>query len=295
MIALHKLIQSLVGYLTLYSGGSDGGATTSTVTNTQQLPAYAQPYAEQLMSRSAALSNRPYTNYPGQRIADLNANQTSGINATSNQAQNGFKGQQDALSQYQSTVRGDYLNPSSNPYLQSTVNKAMSDVTNAYRSGTKPQTDAAFARSGAFGGSSWRESVANNERQLADSLGNTAMQMYGNNYLQERGNQMNAMNNVGTFQNVGYTDASKLIGAGDIQRSYLQDLLNQAYGDWTAAQNQPYANLDVLAKGLSGSVGNSGQSFSSQSNPYQASPFSTYLGGGLAAAGLAKSLGLLGG
>lgn len=274
------------------SSGSKGGGT-QTVTNTQQLPSYAQPYAQQLMQRSADLSNKEYTPYTGQRIADLNANQMAGINQTAAQGKSGFKGQSDVFDQYQKTVRGDYLSPDSNPYLSGMVQKALGDVSSAYRSGTKPTTDAAFSRAGAFGGSAWQNAVQNNERQLADALGNTALNAYGQNYAQERGNQLNAMNNAGAMQNIGYTDASKLIGAGDIQRSYLQDLLNQQYGDWQAAQNQPYANLDVLSKGLAGSVGNAGTSFTTSPNPYQASPFATYLGGGLAAAGLGKQLGIL--
>ncbi len=277
----------------LYKGGGSAPANTSQ-TVTQQLPAYAQPYAEQLMSRSADLSNKQYTPYTGQKIADLNSSQLYGIGKTQQQGTMGFQGQGDANDLYQQTVRGDFLNPESNPYLQKTFDTAAGRMASAYKNGTAAQTDSTFGRNGAFGGSAWQQAQQGNENAFGDSLANLATNTYGTNYNQERSNQLNAMQFAPQMQNMGYTDSQKLIGAGDIQRSYQQDLLNQGYGDWQAAQNQPYANLDVLAKGLSGSIGNAGQTFTSAANPYQSNNFANYLGGGMAAAGLGQSLGLFG-
>lgn len=279
----------------LYKGGGGSSPSNVTQTTTQQLPAYAQPYAEQLMQRSAGLSNKSYTPYEGQRIADLNSSQQAGIGKTQQQATQGFQGQKDAGDLYQQTVRGDFLNPESNPYLQQTFDTAAGRMANAYKNGTAAQTDSSFGRQGAFGGSAWGQAKQANELAFGDSLANLATNTYGQNYNNERGNQLNAMNNAGQQQSLGYNDAQKLIGAGDIQRSYQQDLLNQLYGDWQSAQNQPYANLDVLSKGLSGSIGNAGNSFTTGPNPYQSNNFANYLGGGMAAAGLGQSLGLIGG
>ena len=97
-----------------YKGGASSSPQTVTQTTTQQLPAYAQPYAEQLMQRGADLSNKAYTPYNGQRIADLNSNQQTGLGMTQDQALNGFQGQGDVGNTYQQTVRGDYLDPSMN-------------------------------------------------------------------------------------------------------------------------------------------------------------------------------------
>lgn len=276
----------------LHKGGSAPSSTSQTVT--QQLPAYAQPYAEDLMKRSSELSNKQYTPYGGQKIANLNDSQRYGIGKTQQQATMGFQGQGDVGDLYQQTVRGDFLSPESNPYLRAAFDTAANRMADAFKSGTASTTDAQYGREGAFGGSAWRQAQQGNALAFGDSLANLATNTYGANYNQERGNQLAAMNNAGNMQNLGYNDASKLIGAGDIQRSYEQDLLNQGYGDWQSAQNQPYANLDVLAKGLSGSIGNAGQTFTSGANPYQANNFANYLGGGLATAGLANSLGLIG-
>lgn len=60
-------------------GGGGGGApqpSTQTVTQTN-LPEYAKPYFENIMSRAQAESYRPYTAYQGERIAGFTPGQTA--------------------------------------------------------------------------------------------------------------------------------------------------------------------------------------------------------------------------
>ena len=264
----------------LYKGGGGGGSQT--VTQTQQLPAYAQPYAIDLMERGSALSNREYNPYQGQRIADLNSNQNAGIQMTQNQALGGFQGQQDVGDLYQQTIRGDFLTPDSNPYLQATADSIGRDFNR-----TVGAQNASMQRTaGAFGNSGLAQKMSMDNAGLAGQLNN----LYGQNYANERSNQLSALQLAPVMQNMGYTDAKQLIGAGDIQRSYVQDLLNQQYGDWQGAQNQEAANLDILQKAISGSIGNAGTSMQTSPNPYQANPFASMIGGGLSGAALGGQL-----
>jgi hypothetical protein len=263
-------------------GGGSSSPSTVTQTTTQQLPAYAQPYAEQLMSRGAALSNKTYTPYTGQRIADLNNSQNTALGMTTGQALNGFQGQGDVGNLYQQTVRGDFLTPESNPYLQATADSIGAN----FNKTTGAQNASMQRTAGAFGNSGLNEKMAMDNSQLAGQLNN----LYANNYNTERSNQLQSMQLAPQMQNMGYTDAKQLLGVGDIQRSYTQDLLNQQYGDWQAAQNQPYANLDVLQKALSGSIGNAGSSMQTAPNPYQANPYASMIGGGLSGAALGSAL-----
>lgn len=259
-----------------------GGGGSQTVTQTTQLPKYARPYAEQLMQRGAGLSNKEYTPYEGQRIADLNSAQNASMDMTTNQAMNGFQGQQDVGDLYQRTVRGDYLNPDSNPYLRATADAIGTDFNR-----TVGAQNASMQRTaGAFGNSGLQQKMSMDNAGLAGKLND----LYSSNYNMERSNQLQAMQLAPQMQNMGYTDAKQLMGVGDIQRSYTQDLLNQQLSDWTAAQNQPYANLDVLQKAISGSIGNAGTSYQTSANPYQANPFASMLGGGLAGASLGSAL-----
>lgn len=292
------LIPSLSDIFTLYGGGSKSGGS-STSTTKMEPPAQVLPYLAPYMTQAWAQSQQPYQSYQGQRIADLTTEQNMGAGMTSAQALNGFQGQNDAFGSYQATMRGDYMNPDSNPWLQANAQKAMSDITNAYRSGTKPQTDSAFARSGAFGGSAWGQMVNNNERTLADSLGSAANQFYGQNYANERNNQMTGLNMMPTMQNIGYTDAQRLSGVGDAYRKYNQDLLNTNYSDWQELQNYPAIQLDTFGNQLRATMGAGGSSSTTNSGGYQPSSFANALGGG--AAGYAMgglgggALGALGG
>lgn len=59
------------------SGGSSSAPQPQNQTVTQtNLPAYAQPYFEDIMGRAQAASNQPYTPYAGQRIAGFDPAQT---------------------------------------------------------------------------------------------------------------------------------------------------------------------------------------------------------------------------
>lgn len=110
---------------------------------------------------------------------------TSGVNST-------LTGP--SVNQLLSTIRGDYLNPASNPYLQDTYNMGAKSLTDNYNLTTRPQTDQMFGAGGqAFGGNSgYQEMVARNQWGLGNQLNNLATNIYGQNYQTERGRQLAA-------------------------------------------------------------------------------------------------------
>lgn len=59
--------------------GGGSGPSNQQVTQTN-IPEYARPYFERLMSRTEASSNEPYQAYTGQRVEGLNSVQTGAIN-----------------------------------------------------------------------------------------------------------------------------------------------------------------------------------------------------------------------
>jgi hypothetical protein len=299
-----KAIWSLIcpamcGVFTFWNGNSGGGNTTTTTVN--KPPKQVEPYIAPYIERAWGASVQPFETYQGQRVADLTPEQYMSSGMTSAQALNGFQGQSDAMGNFQKTMRGDFMNPDSNPWLAANAQKAMGDITSAYRSGTRPQTDAAYSRSGAFGGSAWMQGVNNNERALADSLGATANQFYGQNYLNERNNQMQGLSMLPTMQNIGYTDSDRLASVGDNFRQYQQDLLNTNYGDWQEYKNYEPQMLDLFGNAMSRTMGAGGSSSAKSSGGYQPSKFAGAIGGGLAGsyfgplgAGLGALAGLLG-
>ena len=75
-------------------------------------------------------------------------------------------------------LKGDYLDPTSNPFITNLYNKLAGDVT----SGVQSQ----FTSAGRLGSGA-------NQAVLAEQLGNLGTQLYGQNYLAERGNMNNAL------------------------------------------------------------------------------------------------------
>lgn len=170
-------------------GGSSGGGTpTSSTTNTSNLPEYARPYFERLMSRAETESNQPYTTYPNQRIAgfagDTNqafditrnvANQgtpgvNAGMDATKQAAGAGFNAgnyqsnaiQQQAFGQQQAN---QYMSPYMNSVIEQQKNAALRD----YNEG-RASRDTQAINAGAFGG--YRDAIQQGvaQRGLANRM-----------------------------------------------------------------------------------------------------------------------------
>lgn len=104
----------------------------------------------------------------------------------------------------------------------------------------------------------------------------------------ERGRMVGAVGNAlqGQGMDLGLNQA--LMGAGDINRSYKQDLLNQQYADWQDQQNHPYKMLDYMTGLLSRAQGGMSPNQITTQPGYAASPYAGLLGGALAAYGLSR-------
>lgn len=261
-------------------GGSSGPSTTTSISKSEP-PAYTQPYSEDMLRRAGDLSSAPYKPYTGQLIQPLNADQTTGLQMTSNRARNGSPLMNASQQQLQATVRGDYLDPSTNP-AWAPMSKA---ITDAYSKGTAAQTDAAFAKAGAFGGSGYSNQTEVNQRALGESLQSAAGGLYNN----ERLNQMRATQQAPQMAESDYRDAQAMLGSGDVQRQEGQDQLNQQYQQFLQAQQWPYQNMDILANAIRTSMGGGGTNTTTAPNPYQPNRTAQALGGGTLGYGLAQA------
>lgn len=251
-------------------------------TQTKEIPAWAQPSAINLLNRGETLSNQPYQSYDGQRVAGMTGDQTAGINMVRDLATNGTPGINAANQNYADTMNGTYLNPASNPYLQSTVNQALGDV--------QTKVNSQFNNSN-YGTTAHQETMA---RTMADAANNA----YGQNYQAERLNQIRGQALAPQMNSLAYGNAQNLIGVGDIARQEQQDQLNINYADWAAQQNQPYKQLDVLANALGAAVNGQGNVSSAgyqQTNPYTTNRYANTLGGALAGGSIGSMLNINGG
>lgn len=205
-------------------GGGDGGGSSVTV---QEIPAELKPLASAYTSKAINLSNQPYTPYSGQRYADLNALQNTGLGMTAARAMGGSQTVDNAENSLNQMISG-----TSNPYLDSMVQQAQDSVRSNF-------TTSAI-NSGSFGNSGQQEA-------FAKQLGNVATNMYGNAYQQDRANQMQAIGMAPTFGNLAYQDAAQLMNAGQTLQDQDQQNRDFAYQQFQEAQNLPYKQLAAMS------------------------------------------------
>ena len=258
------------------SGGGGGGqpATTTTISKSEP-PAYVQPYSEDLMKRAGDLSKQPYQAYTGERIAGLTPEHTSALGAITNRAMSGSPVMNAAAQNLYDTASGAYMSPDSNPYLKQTVDTAMGDAA------TKVNSQ--------FSGSNYGTTA--NQEVLGRTMGDVAGNLYGQNYQNERTNQLRTAMFAPQFAESDYRDAQALLGVGDIYRDQSQQGLNQQYEQWMNQQQWPYQQMDVLANAIRTSMGGGGSSVTSSPNAYQANSTANMLGGGLLGYGLGNAAG----
>lgn len=297
-------------------GGGGPSSTTSTTTNVNAPPAYVQPLAENLLYRANDLSKRAYDPNLNQQVAPLTAAHNAGMNLVTNRAMRGSPIQTAANAQSVNTLNGAYMGPAArnsmagvnNPYLQNVINSTNTDITRQFQNSTMPQTDASFARQGAFGGSAWQQANAENNRQMAGELAKNTSNLRYQDYMGQQGfaesqaqrnqaafdaerqRQVASLGQAQTLANQPYTDAMQLLGVGDIQRTQSQDMLNAQYQNLLNQQNWPLQNLDILQNAIRTSMGGGGSSVQTAQLP-KVSSTSNMIGGGLAGMQLGGALG----
>lgn len=290
-------------------GGSAPKNTTSTTT--QGISPQLQPYADTYLKRAAYLGDQPYQPYQGQRIANLSPEHERGLNMITQRATAGSPLLRTAQGQLQSTLRGDYLNTDhiarnqyagANPYTEGLVNNSLSDVTNQFMRTTRPQTDAAFARGNAYGGSAYNELNQSNNQTLMKQLGDLSTSIRGQdferqaglaeadidrrtNYLtNERTNQQRAAAFAPQMAAADYDDAERLLGVGDFRRENTQDALNMAFDQWQQQQAYPQQQLDQYGNALGTLLGRTGTASQTAPNQFRPSKAVGAAGGALTGA-----------
>lgn len=147
-----------------------GSPSTQATTYTSNLPEYAKPYFERMMSRTEAESNQPYVTYGAQRIAGFNPDINASFGIRQNLAQSGMPEQAAAGNVLASSaMRGmDAGNYESNPiqqtafgqeqaqqymspFMNEVINRQKAAATRDFNEG-RPSREAAAIRAGAFGG-----------------------------------------------------------------------------------------------------------------------------------------------
>ena len=245
-------------------------------------------------------------------VAPLSGNQNQAISLIRNQAQ-GTPLQGNMARQISGTINGNFLGKGAfqnamagqdNPYLQNVINSTATDTTRAFQNAVMPQTDANFARSGAFGGSAWEQANADNSRQLAGQLANQIGQLrYGDfnaqrdlaeNYANrqtaaydaERGRQQNAVGQGLQFSGLRDAQMQALLAAGGLQNQHQQAIDNAKHQQFLDRQNWPVNNLDIYRNAYATAVGGQGTTTQGNSGSGVGGAISGGLGGAASGAAI---------
>lgn len=275
-----------------------------------------------LLGRAVNTLNTPYQSY-GNRLADFTGDQNTAFGGIRYLATQGSDVGNAGSNQIKDTFAGRYQNPFSdgvsgpransyigeNPYFKSQVDRALGDVTEAYKTGTAANTNRMFARSGAFGGSAHQQAVEQDEKGLGDALANLSNQMYSGQYersagldeadigrrLQtsmfnanlgsgnwenERQRQVGLVPQAFAAENQGFQRYSNLLNIGNQQQRQGQMGLDLDYEDWANSQNWERQNVNWLANLLAQAQGGIGGQASQTSPGYGINPLAGLLGAG---------------
>ena len=126
-------------------------------------------------------------------------------------------------------LSGDYLDPTSNPYTQALYDQMAGDVTS--------KVNSQFTKAGRFGSGA-------NQEILADSLGDLANTVYGDQYNREREIMANTMGLAPALGDADYNDIQKLGLVGAEKESLEQSKLQDAIARYDYEQLKPYQKLE---------------------------------------------------
>lgn len=255
-------------------------------------------YMQNLATNAQNVGGLGYTPFGQSTQVDANPWQQQAWQNTFNRGMQGAQEVSDARGQLQSTINGGGFsaNPflgQTNPYLQSSIDSALGDITRNYNMAVKPQTEAAMVKSGSFGNSGLQELQAEQQRQMAGEMGRTSSNMRfadyqqkANLYENERNRQMQAVGLAPNFANVDYTDLQAMQQAGNALQGQNQAERTANYNQYLDAREWPFKTLGAQAGAMgAGSVG--AASYQQQ----QPNTGANILGGALAGAQIGSSFG----
>ena len=157
------------------------------------------------------------------------------------------------------TLAGRYLDPRSNPWLSKTYDAAAQGMVRNYSNAVVPGINSTFSLAGRYGSEAQQNAIGDAGRSLSNELSNLGTNIYGQNYANERGNQLNVMAQSPALAAADYNDATKLMGSGDAQRGFTAENLADAYARWQQAKQYPYQQLDVLGNAIQSTMGAGGK------------------------------------
>lgn len=249
--------------------------------------------------------------YPGQTYAGSNDNIDQAMYAGAQRAHAGSPLVNMGKDRNAATIAGDYLNSydprlanvadggflnQQNPQLAAMYKSATDPMVEQFKNATMPGLASQFSMAGRMGSNSHQQAAEGASDSLARGLGSASAQIYGTNFENERGRQMQAMQGLSSNRNfergmqqqaIGmapqlaasdYNDLDKLMGIGQFQQGLQQQGINDERARFDYGQQRPGMALQQLNQILQGGMSLNG-STSTGREQQSRNPFASALGG----------------
>lgn len=220
---------------------SKGSSPQNVTTTTESEPSeYIRPYLDIAMDDSRDLYQSQSPNFfPEATYVGFDPATETALQLAQNRALAGNPLLQSSQSEINKILSGDYLNPNSNPYSQGLFNQMADDVTS--------KVNSQFTKAGRFGSGA-------NQEILADSLGDLANKVYGDQYNQERANMVNATSFAPQLGQMDYDDIQALASVGAERETLDTAKLQDAVARFDYEQQKPYLKLGQYLGALGSNV-----------------------------------------
>ena len=156
------------------------------------------------------------------------------------------------------TVGGQYLDPSTNPWLEQTYRQGAKSLTDEYQQATVPGLMADAQRAGAFGGASDVQRQGFAQQGLGLGLSDLATNIYGGNYGRERQNQLQATSQIPSLMQSETSPWGTLMAAGGQQQQQQQAGLDIGTQNAARQYGFPQERLNSIGSFLGQLAGKAG-------------------------------------
>ena len=236
--------------LVQYKGGGGGSQQT-----TNELDPNVVPYVKDALSEQQKLYNEGAPDYyGGQTYLDPNTQQQQAISQLTANANVNNPMLQNSTNLNNQMIQGAFLQ--NNPNFDAVMNTAGRKATDLYNN-AMTNTNSQASMSGRYGSDAHARMASNNSSNLAQSLADTAGQYAYQNYANERGNQINAMNNAQAIAGNQTFGANQLMNAGNVQAGFDQTALNADIARHDYGQNAQQQHLANYTNAVWGAPGGS--------------------------------------
>lgn len=239
------------------SGGSGGGGQEN-VSYQTNLPAYAQPYYEEMMNRAQMESLRDPEFFSGDRLADFSADQYDIQTFASTLDPSAAMISAEDLYKQLATQKFDAATAKAgmDPYMQAVVDEQKKQMQKDYAQTAKANAAQAI-KAGAFGGGREGAQIAIAQDEMLDRMAMAQAQGLQQAYQSSR-DQFNQMQNIQmqtaqAQQNLAQAQTALKSAVGAEQKAQAQRELDLAYEDFINARDNERQNLafyNALLRGI---------------------------------------------